>query len=153
MAEECVFCRIAHSPDVPHLVYADELTVAFMDLRQFNPGHTLVIPKKHFVTLLDMPEREVGKLFESTRIVAMAVKNGTNADGLSLVQSNGKAAGQVVTHVHVHLIPRFMSEGPVSLEGVLSSKKMTDGMLDKIASAIKEKAKPHRESSEMKFDF
>jgi histidine triad (HIT) family protein len=149
----CLFCKIASGEIPSKKVYEDANVIAFLDINPRNPGHTLVIPKKHFVTLLDMPEREVGKLFESTRIVAMAVKNGTNADGLSLVQLNGKAAGQVVTHVHVHLIPRFMSEGPVSLEGVLSSKKMTDGMLDKIASAIKEKAKPHRESSEMKFDF
>ena len=99
-----------------------------------------------------MPEKEVGTLFESAKQVAEAVKKGTNADGLSLVQSNGHAAGQVVAHVHTHIIPRFNSEGPVSLEGVLSVKKMPQEAIDKIASSIKEKFGSGKKS-EQEFDF
>ena len=148
----CLFCKIISGEIPSKKVYEDEHVFAFLDINPRNPGHTLVIPKKHYVTLLEMPEKEVGKLFEGVRFVADAVKKGSNADGLSVVQSNGKAAGQVVTHVHVHLIPRFMSEGPVSLEGVMSVKKMPEEVLDKLVTTIKGKIKPSH-SSEPKFDF
>jgi len=149
----CLFCKIISGEIPSKKVYEDENVFAFLDINPRNPGHTLVIPKKHYVTLLDMPAKEVGHLFESARMVAEAVKGGANADGLSLIQSNGKAAGQLVTHVHVHLIPRFMSEGPISLEGVLSVKKMPEDTLDKFVAAIKEKIGSAKEPGETKFDF
>ncbi len=132
----CLFCKIASGEIPSKKVYEDSDTFAFLDINPRNPGHVLVIPKKHYLTMLDMNEKEVGRLFESARFVASAVQKGSKADGLSVVQSNGKAAGQVVNHVHVHLIPRYLSEGPVSLEGVLSVKKMPDETLNQIASAI-----------------
>ena len=87
------------------------------------------------------------------RFVAAAVKKGTKSDGLSVVQSNGKAAGQVVSHVHVHIIPRYLSEGPVSLEGVLSVKKMPDETLDQISQAIKAGLTPHSVKPKDEFGF
>jgi histidine triad (HIT) family protein len=133
----CLFCKIISGEIPSKKVYDDQSTFAFLDINPRNPGHVLVIPKKHYLTLLDMPANEVGTLFESARFVADAVKKGSKADGLSLVQSNGKAAGQVVSHVHVHIIPRYMSEGPVSLEGVLGVKKLPEETLNQIADAIK----------------
>jgi histidine triad (HIT) family protein len=132
----CLFCKIARGEVPAKKVYEDENVYSFLDINPRNPGHTLVIPKKHAVTLLEMDEKGVGKLFESVRHIAEAVQKGTKADGLSIVQSNGKAAGQVVTHVHVHIIPRYMSEGPIGLEGVLSVKKMPEESINQIASSI-----------------
>ncbi|MBN2330260.1 MAG: HIT family protein [Candidatus Aenigmarchaeota archaeon] len=150
----CLFCKIISGEIPSKKVYSDENIFSFLDINPRNPGHALVIPKKHYTTILDMPGREVGKLFEGVRMVASAVKNGSSADGLSIVQSNGKAAGQVVTHVHVHIIPRYMSEGPISLEGVMSVKKMPEEVLDKMVTAIKAKIGSSAGSSgEPKFDF
>jgi histidine triad (HIT) family protein len=133
----CLFCRIA-SGEIPcKKVYEDGAHFAFLDINPRNPGHVLVIPKKHYLSLLDMSPREAGALFETARVVAEGVKRGAKSEGLSVVQSNGKAAGQVVSHVHVHLIPRYLSEGPVGLESVLSVKKMPDETLDQIAGAIR----------------
>ncbi len=132
----CLFCKIASGEIPGKKVYEDANVFAFLDINPRNPGHTLVIPKKHATTIMDMGEKDVGKLFESVRYVAEAVQKGTKAEGLSIVQSNGKAAGQVVTHVHVHIIPRYLSEGPVSLEGVLGVKKMPEETIDQIASTI-----------------
>jgi histidine triad (HIT) family protein len=137
MGGGCLFCRIASGGIPAKKVYEDAGHVAFLDINPRNPGHVLVIPRRHYLTILDMPPREAGALFEAARIVADAVKKGSKADGISIIQSNGKAAGQVVSHVHVHVIPRYMSEGPVSLEGVLSVKKMPDETLDQIAGAIR----------------
>ncbi len=149
----CLFCKIATGEIPSKKVYEDESTFAFLDINPRNPGHVLVIPKKHATTLFDMSEKEAGRLFETARLVAAGVKSGSKADGLSVVQSNGKAAGQVVSHVHVHLIPRYMSEGPVSLEGVLSVKKMPDETLNQVADAIKAGMGAVAKKPKDEFDF
>jgi histidine triad (HIT) family protein len=148
--EQCLFCGIVAGKIPAKKVYEDDYAIGFLDISPRNPGHTLVIPKKHFETLLDMPEKDAGRLFESVQKVAVMVKNGMNSQGLSIGQSNGQAAGQVVRHVHVHVIPRFMNEGPVGLEGILPSKKIDDISMDKIAQSIKsahiqQPAKEHHE--------
>ena len=147
--EQCLFCGIVAGKIPAKKVYEDDHAIGFLDISPRNPGHTLVIPKKHFETILDMPEKEAGRLFETVQKVAAIVKAGTNSQGLSIAQSNGQAAGQVVRHVHVHVIPRFMNEGPVGLEGILPSKKIDDDSMDKIAMSIKSAhAQPAREHHE-----
>ena len=135
--EQCLFCGIVAGKIPAKKVYEDDHVIGFLDINPRNPGHTLVIPKKHAETLLDMSEKDAGRLFESVQKVAAIVKNGTSSQGISIGQSNGQAAGQVVRHVHVHVIPRFANEGPVGLEGILPSKKIDDGSMDKIAQTIK----------------
>ena len=135
--EQCLFCGIVAGKIPAKKVYEDDHSFGFLDINPRNPGHTLVIPKKHFETILDMPEKDAGRLFESVQKVAAMVKAGTNSQGISIGQSNGQAAGQVVRHVHFHVIPRFMNEGPVGLEGMLPGKKIDDGSMDKIAQSIK----------------
>ncbi|MBI4019686.1 MAG: HIT family protein [Candidatus Aenigmarchaeota archaeon] len=149
MAEECIFCKIAKGHIPAKKVYEDESVMAFLDINPRNPGHTLVIPKGHYETLFDMPPREAAGLFERVRNIAVSVKESMTADGISISQSNGKAAGQVVPHMHFHIIPRFNSEGPAGLEGMLPVKRMEDKALDKIADAIK-KAKPSEDYREEK---
>ncbi|UCH71797.1 MAG: HIT family protein [Thermoplasmatales archaeon] len=133
---DCPFCKISSGEIPAKKVFENDIAIAFLDINPRNPGHTLVIPKKHYETLFDMPSEEAGEFFESVSRIATAVKNGVNADGLSLSQNNYRAAGQVVPHLHFHLIPRFNTEGPLGLEGVLPVKKMDDKSLDKVVSAI-----------------
>jgi len=135
--EQCLFCGIVAGKIPAKKVYEDDHAFGFLDINPRNPGHTLVIPKKHAETLLDMSEKDAGRLFESVHKVAAMVRTGTNSQGISIGQSNGQAAGQVVRHVHVHVIPRFANEGPVGLEGILPSKKIDDGSMDKIAQTIR----------------
>ena len=118
-------------------VYEDGSVLAFLDINPRNPGHTLVIPKKHVETIFDLSDEEVAELFKAVKKVARKVKFGTNAQGISISQSNGKAAGQIISHMHVHIIPRFMTEGPVGLESILPAKRLDEGTMDKIAEAIK----------------
>jgi histidine triad (HIT) family protein len=137
MPEGCVFCGIAAGKIPSKKVYEDSASVAFLDINPRNPGHTLVIPKAHFDTIMDMPEKEAGLLFAGVKRVAAAVKEAAKADGLSVIQSNGKAAGQVVPHVHFHLIPRFENEGPIGLESVLPVKKTDEKAMNSMVDAIK----------------
>jgi histidine triad (HIT) family protein len=103
----CVFCKIARKQAPASLVYEDENVLAFLDIRPLSEGHTLVIPREHYVTIFEVPEELVAQLHRIVKRVALAVKEVTKADGISIIQQNGKAAGQEIFHLHVHVIPRF----------------------------------------------
>jgi histidine triad (HIT) family protein len=103
----CIFCRIARKQASASMVYEDETALAFLGIRPLNEGHTLVIPKEHYATIFEAPEELVAHLHGIVKRVALAVKEVTKVDGVSIIQQNGKAAGQKVFHLHVHVIPRF----------------------------------------------
>ena len=108
--EDCIFCRIIRKQEHAIVVYEDEQSIAFLDKYPLNPGHTLVLPKKHYVTMTEMPPDEVGKLFVSVAKVMKGVHRATRAHGINIGQSNGRAASQEVFHMHVHVIPRFSDD-------------------------------------------
>ncbi len=110
MVEDCTFCRIIRGVEHGVVVEEDEEYLVLMDRHPYNPGHNLVIPKKHYKTLLDMPRSEVGRLFERVWLVARATVKALEADGVHIGQNNGRAARQVIDHVHVHIIPRFYND-------------------------------------------
>ena len=102
---ECIFCQIIRKEAPASIVYEDEQVVAFLSNRPVNVGHTLVAPKKHYVNIYEIPEEEAAYLFRIVKRVAYAVKDATGVEGIRIVQNNGEAAGQVVFHLHVHVIP------------------------------------------------
>ncbi len=108
---DCIFCKIAAKEIKSAVIYEDEAAIAFMDVNPASPGHTLVIPKKHAATIDEMSADELGNLFRAVSKVAAAVKKALNPEGINILQNNGSAAGQVVPHVHVHIIPRHSGDG------------------------------------------
>lgn len=162
MEEECLFCKIVNGEIPSKEVYSDGDFLAFLDINPRNPGHTLVIPRRHYSTILEMPDNEVGNLLKIVKKIAIAVKKGTNADGISICQSNGRAAGQVIPHVHFHVIPRFLNEGPPGLESMLPAKRLTPEIMNKLSETIKgslgssetpPKTKPSENKEEEDFDL
>ena len=109
--EECLFCKIVKGELPSSKIYEDEDTLAFLDLFPVNKGHSLVIPKEHYETIFDVPSDILSKVSPVMKNVADAVKKGVNADGISIAQSNGKDAGQVIPHIHFHIMPRFKDDG------------------------------------------
>lgn len=105
--ESCVFCKIARKQASASLVYEDEKVIAFLDTKPLNEGHTLVIPKEHYETIYEIPEEQIAYLHRIVKRTALAVKKATRADGISIFQQNGKAAGQEIFHLHVHVVPRY----------------------------------------------
>ena len=105
--ELCVFCKIARKQASASLVYEDENVMAFLDIRPLNEGHTLVIPKEHYETIYEISEEQIAYLHRIVKRTALAVKKATKADGISIFQQNGKAAGQEIFHLHVHVVPRY----------------------------------------------
>jgi len=148
MEDECLFCKIAMEEIQSNKVYEDDDFIAFLDINPRNPGHTLVIPKKHYGTILEMPDNEVAELFKVVKRIALAVKKGLKADGISIGQSNERAAGQVIPHVHFHVIPRFLSEGPPGLESILPTKKLTKEIFDETTRRIVSNLKHGEEEQE-----
>ena len=109
MSESCVFCKIAVKEAPAHVVYEDDKVIAFMSIQPINVGHTLVVPKKHYENIYEISEEDVAYLYKIVKKIAHAVKKAVNAEGIRIVQNNGEAAGQVIFHMHVHIIP--MSRG------------------------------------------
>ena len=119
-SEDCLFCRIA-SKSLPSLViYEDEKTFGFLDIMPRAGGHTLVVPKYHVATLAELPESEVPHLFLAVRKVAIVLKKALKADGLTIGINQGRISGQVVDHLHVHIMPRFMKDGGDSIQSVVN---------------------------------
>ncbi len=111
MQPSCVFCRIV-AGEIPasRILETDEI-LAFLDIQPIEKGHTLVIPKRHFATLLDAPEEVLAQVMAGVRRVASAMLR-TGAEGINLLQSNHACAGQVVPHLHFHVIPRTSASPP-----------------------------------------
>ncbi|MFQ5846426.1 MAG: HIT family protein [Candidatus Methylomirabilales bacterium] len=107
----CIFCQIRDGQIPSTRVYEDDKTIAFMDINPINQGHLLVIPKNHADTIFDISPADLGAIAATVKKVAGAMRQALRPDGLNLFQANGTAAGQVVPHVHVHLIPRWTGDG------------------------------------------
>ncbi|MBK6868699.1 MAG: HIT family protein [Burkholderiales bacterium] len=108
---QCIFCRLV-AGDIPSArVFEDELTLAFMDLGQVNPGHVLVASKRHAATLFELTGDEAAALMRTAQRIALAVRAAFDPDGVMLLQANGAVAGQTVGHVHLHVVPRHAGDG------------------------------------------
>jgi histidine triad (HIT) family protein len=116
------------------VVYEDDTIIAFLDIRPLNMGHTLVIPKAHFVDIFDTPEEQISQVHKVSKQIALAVKKATKADGVSIIQQNGKAAGQDILHLHVHVVPRFEGQ---KLAAFNELKVVERAKLDGVAEEIK----------------
>ena len=106
MPQGCLFCAIVAGEEPASVVWEDPLAMAFMDLRQPNPGHVLVVPRAHIADILELDDRTGAALIAGTTRVARGVARAFAPDGLNVWQSTGEAAGQEVFHLHLHVMPR-----------------------------------------------
>ncbi len=109
MSDDCVFCRIISGEVPAHLVLDDGEFVAFLDARPVFKGHVLVLPRRHYVTLADLPAPAVGPLFERVRLLSAAVPAALGAQGTFVALNN--VVSQSVAHLHVHVVPRTKGDG------------------------------------------
>lgn len=133
--ESCIFCRIVRKQVPASIIYEDESVVAFLDIRPLNMGHTLVIPKAHYIDIFETPETELSNVHKVSKRISIAVKKATAADGISIIQQNGKAAGQDICHIHVHVVPRFEGQ---KLPGFSELKEVERAKLDEMAKRIRQ---------------
>ena len=109
--DDCIFCKIVKG-EIPCIkIYEDENALAFMDIAPLNQGHVLIIPKSHYETILDIEPDVFGWLGNVVARVSKAVQKTLKPDGINVMQLNGKAANQVVPHLHIHVVPRKFGDG------------------------------------------
>lgn len=135
MNSNCIFCKIVKGEIPSTRVYEDEDILAFMDIGPVVKGHTLVIPKEHFDPITNTPPEMLGKVIAVVQKIARAQMNGLKADGVNVLQANGAVAGQVVPHIHFHVVPRFKTD---EHHWNWAAKKYEDpAEMKKLADAIK----------------
>ena len=122
--EDCVFCRIASKEEYASFVYEDKDVVAFLDSRPVSEGHTLVVPRKHYENIFEVPDEEVANLFKVVKKLASGILKSEKAEGISIVQNNGEAAHQIVFHFHVHIIPRHAGQDSHRPWGAVEQKEL-----------------------------
>lgn len=107
----CIFCEIVAGRIPSARVYEDETKLAFMDIGPVRPGHVLLVPKAHYERVTDLPDDVAADLGGMLPRLARAVVAAARADGFNIFQTNGECSGQVVPHVHFHIIPRHANDG------------------------------------------
>jgi histidine triad (HIT) family protein len=108
---QCLFCKIVANEIPSYKVYEDENTLAFLDIQPVNPGHTLVIPKKHYTNLEEIPEAELCQLIKVVKKLGLLLKKALNLEGYNIQVNNDPLSGQVIPHLHFHLTPRLEGDG------------------------------------------
>jgi histidine triad (HIT) family protein len=116
---DCLFCKIAEKKIPAKIVYEDDRTLAFLDIKPSAPGHTMVIPKYHASTLAALPDKEIAPLFLAVKKVAELLVAGLHPDGITIGVNQGRASGQEIDHLHVHLVPRSHGDGGGSVQSVV----------------------------------
>jgi len=132
----CIFCKIIKGEISSHKVYEDRHTLAFLDIMPANPGHTLVVPKKHFASLEEVDEKTLCQTMKTVKKIGKALKDGLEIKGYNVMENNDAVAGQIIPHLHFHVIPRKKGDG---LALWAQKKYYTDSEAKKIAVLIKSK--------------
>lgn len=132
--EKNIFQKIISREIPAEIVYEDDDTLAFLDIAPNNPGHTLVIPKAHYINIFDVTDEVLTRVMQTVRKIAPSVRDAVNADGVNIQSNHGEAAGQVVFHLHIHIIPRFVSD---SLEFTWPKQNISAEEQARIAVAIR----------------
>ena len=116
-----------------HVIYEDDDCLVILDKYPIDNGHSLIITKKHSEKIIDMNVNDVSRLFSKVPKIANSIIKATNADAFSIAQNNGKAAKQIIPHVHIHVIPRYDATGTLWTK----RKIMNDNELSELAEKIK----------------
>src|SRR5438309_729606 len=132
----CLFCDIMAGKIKAHFVYEDKSHIAIMDKYPIQRGHTLVIPRDHHEKITDMNTENVSVLFSKVPFIARAILEATEADGFNIGQNNGKAANQIIPHVHVHIIPRYSTTGAGWTKRMITTEEDLEDLAAKIRKCV-----------------
>ena len=133
--EDCIFCKIVKKEIPSKVLYENENNLAFLDISPINDGHTIVIPKNHYQSIEDAPEDEIVELFKVVKNLASLIHNKLKIDGYNILQNNFEAAGQVIKHLHVHIIPRNKTDEKFKLK--IPRNQASEKKLDRILNLLK----------------
>jgi histidine triad (HIT) family protein len=141
-ATNCSFCDIIHGAGEVSICYEDVESIAFMDIQPVNAGHVLIVPRRHYESLQDIPLAVAMHLFRVAMKLGPVVRAVSGCDGTNIVVNSGSAAGQDVFHFHVHLIPRKAGDGfdvPLPFPGSqMPDRTKLDAMAARILAVLRD---------------
>ena len=132
--DNCIFCKMVAGQIPVTKIYEDDFVLSFLDIGPISDGHTLVIPKQHFEKLHQCPPEVLSRVASCLGSIAKAVTSAMNSDGYNLLCNNGRAAGQLVDHLHFHIIPRKTGDGVFNRWPAYEYEK---GRIEAIAAEIR----------------
>ncbi|HLG23889.1 MAG TPA: HIT family protein [Candidatus Nanoarchaeia archaeon] len=132
--DECIFCKIVGGQIPSSKIYEDDHVISFLDIMPANKGHCLIVPKEHVSNLSEMDDEHLVSTFKAAKKVASALSLSFGNASFNLVMNNGKEAGQLVNHAHIHVIPRFNKD---RLRIKWSHLKYDDNEISEYAEKIK----------------
>ena len=132
---DCLFCKMVAGQIPVTKIYEDDVVLSFLDIGPISDGHALVIPKQHFEKLHDCPAELLGKVVSRLGKIAVAVTSAMNSDGYNVLCNNGRAASQLIEHLHFHIIPRSSGDGVFDHWPAYKYEK---GEIERIALKIRE---------------
>lgn len=132
--ENCIFCQIVKGDIPAKKIYEDDNYLAFLSVGPASPGHTIVIPKKHTATFAELESQVASDLIQVVQKLAIDIKAKLNADAFNLGLNNGEIAGQVIPHVHWHIIPRYKNDTLVHWGVDEQAKDKMDEVLAKLVN-------------------
>ena len=133
---DCIFCKIITGEIPAKKIYEDENVLSFLDISPVNFGHALVIPKKHYADLLSADETTLSFLMLAVKKIAPVLIRAVGASGFNLNLNNGSVAGQVVDHLHFHIIPRFVDDGLKLWSGGDYDHKRSEKLIEEIKESL-----------------
>ncbi|MFO8019331.1 MAG: HIT family protein [Promethearchaeia archaeon] len=134
--EECIFCKIAKNQIPSKKIYEDEKVIGFLDIFPVSKGHTVIIPKEHFEAIDTIDTEPLIHVMKAVKKLSSLILNKLHPDGLNIVQNNYQAAGQVVKHFHIHIIPRTKNDKKIQV--FTPENRATDEELDEILDILKQ---------------
>jgi histidine triad (HIT) family protein len=118
---DCLFCKIINKQQSAQVIYEDESAVAILDIFPRSIGHTMVVPKIHAETILELTDGQIGPLFSAVKKVTQLLKDKLNPDGFTIGINHGKVSGQAIDHLHIHIIPRFAGDNGGSIHTIVDN--------------------------------
>ena len=141
---DCIFCKIIAGTIPAHVIHEDDAVLAFLDASPLAPGHVLIVPKGHYGLLTEMPEAVAASMMRILPELGKAAMAVAQAPGFNILLNNGSVAGQVVQHVHIHLIPRRPDDG---LGYRWPAGQYAEGEAERIQSIYRRALKAEKEGS------
>lgn len=133
--DECIFCTISKKAMPSHTVYEDGHTFAFLDIQPKTKGHTMVIPKTHVENFFELHDDEMGNLFIAVKKIMVILDQKLSPDGYNVGWNHGKAGGQVVPHLHIHIMPRWDGDGGGNMHSIVDNPG--DMTIEQVADLLK----------------
>ncbi|MBY9009955.1 MAG: HIT family protein [Candidatus Lokiarchaeota archaeon] len=134
--DDCIFCKIVEKEIPSKILYENNETIAFLDIFPISQGHTIAVPKRHYTNLETIPINLLYKIMETVKITSNLIYKNLNIDGYNILQNNYKAAGQVINHFHIHIIPRSNADGKFKL--LIPREQATEEELNQTLKIIKD---------------